>query len=65
MYPNIFDEQIKRGIKNINSNCNGNNTDWNNCKHIELFFRDQMYKHYNIDIIVLKNLIHWWRPVIF
>ena len=38
-FPNhIVNEQIKRAMKNIKSNCNGNNTTSNNSKYIKLFF---------------------------
>ena len=35
---NIVDEQIKRAMKNINSNCNGKNATSNNPTHIQQFF---------------------------
>ena len=51
-----FDKEIKRAIKNINSNCNGNNTT-SNPKHIKLFFHKQLRHE-----IELKNIIHEHLP---
>ena len=54
-YPNyIADQQIKRAIENINSNCNGYNTTSNKPKNYKLLFRNQMHRHYKHDEIAQK-----------
>ena len=53
----IIKNQIYRAklINHINFNCNGNNATSNKHKHIKLFFRDQIHKHYKLDEIALKT----------